>query len=146
MRWTNRPSVNTVKLQVFAGDHAARQSEGNAYQFQFPSNFERAAMCTHTTVPYNLKEDSMSGFNNAEFKNARPQRKLATSKVKLIRKVKHLIRFIQDDGWYLDRTKGSHRHFKHPTKPGIVTVPKQFNADLRLGTLSSALKQAGLKN
>ena len=88
----------------------------------------------------------MSGFNNTEFKNSRPQRKLAKSKVKPIRKVKHLIRFIQEDGWSLDRTKGSHRHFKHSIKPGIVTVPKQPNADLRLGTLKSALKQAGLKN
>ena len=88
----------------------------------------------------------MSGFNNAGFKNARSHRKLAKSKIKPIRKVKHLIRFIQEDGWYLCRIKGSHRHFKHPIKPGIVTVPKQLNADLSLGTLNSALKQAGLKN
>lgn len=87
----------------------------------------------------------MSHFNNAGFKNARPQRKLAKSKVKPIRKVKHLIKFIEMDGWYLDRTKGSHRHYKHPIKPGIVTIPKQLNADMRLGTLNSALKQAGLK-
>lgn len=82
----------------------------------------------------------MSGFNNAELKNTHPQRKLAKSKVTAIRKVKHLIRFIQEDGWHLDRTKGSHRHFKHPIKPGIMTVPKQSNADLRLGTLKNALK------
>ena len=88
----------------------------------------------------------MSDFNNAEFKTDHPQRKLTKSKVKPIRKVKHLIRFIKHDGWYLDRIKGSHRHFKHPIKPGIVTVPKQFNADIRLGTLNSALKQAGLKS
>ena len=88
----------------------------------------------------------MSSFNNREFKNSLSQQKLAKSKVKPIRKVKHLIRFIQEDGWYLDRTKGSHRHFNHPIKPGIVTVPKQLNADIRLGTLNSALKQAGLKN
>ena len=88
----------------------------------------------------------MSGFNKAEFKNARSHRRLAKSKIKPIRKVKHLIRFIQEDRWYLDRIKGSHRHFKHPVKPGIVTVPKQLNADLAPGTLNSALKQAGLKN
>ena len=88
----------------------------------------------------------MSGFNNAGFRNARSDRKLAKSKVKPIRKVKHVIRFIQEDGWYLDRIRGSHRHFKHPIKPGIVTVPKQLNADLAPGTLNSILKQAGLKN
>ena len=74
----------------------------------------------------------MSGFNKAEFKNAHSYRRLAKSKIKPIRKVKHLIRFIQEDRWYLDRIKGSHRHFKHSIKPGIVTVPKQLNADLRL--------------
>ena len=95
---------------------------------------------------YYILEETMSGFNNAEFHNARSRRKLAKSKVKPIRKVKHLIKFIQEDGWYLDRIRGSHRHFKHPIKPGIVTVPKQLNADLAPGTLNSALKQAGLKN
>jgi len=27
------------------------------------------------------------------------------------------------DGWYLVRVRGSHHHFKHPIKPGMVTVP-----------------------
>ena len=88
----------------------------------------------------------MSRFSNAEYKNTRSRRKIAKSKVKPIRKVKHLIKFIKEDGWYLDRTKGSHRHYKHPIKTNTVTVPKQFNADIRLGTLNSALKRAELKN
>ena len=87
----------------------------------------------------------MSRFSNAGFKNDRPERKLTDSKVKPNWKVKSVIEFIKMDGWYLDRTKGSHRHFKHPSKPGIVTVPKQLNAELRRGTLNSVLKQAGLK-
>lgn len=72
-------------------------------------------------------------------------RKFVKSRVKPIRKVKHLIKFIEDDGWNLHRTRGGHKHFKHPNKPGIVTVPKQVNADIRPGTLNSALKQAGVK-
>ncbi|HMO66169.1 MAG TPA: type II toxin-antitoxin system HicA family toxin [Verrucomicrobiota bacterium] len=32
------------------------------------------------------------------------------------------MRLIQGDGWFLARTRGSRRHFKHPAKPGIVTV------------------------
>ena len=72
-------------------------------------------------------------------------RKSTKSRVKPIRKVKHLIKFIKDDGWNLHRVRGGHKHFKHPSKAGIVTVPKQLNADIRLGTLNSALKQAGLK-
>jgi predicted RNA binding protein YcfA (HicA-like mRNA interferase family) len=30
---------------------------------------------------------------------------------------------LEQDDWNLDRTRGSHRQFKHPTKPGLVTVP-----------------------
>ena len=35
---------------------------------------------------------------------------------------KDVIRKLEADGWSLIRTKGSHHHFKHPTKPGLVTV------------------------
>jgi predicted RNA binding protein YcfA (HicA-like mRNA interferase family) len=37
-------------------------------------------------------------------------------------KVKEVIRLLEEDGWYLARTKGSHRQFKNPNKPGAVTV------------------------
>jgi predicted RNA binding protein YcfA (HicA-like mRNA interferase family) len=50
-----------------------------------------------------------------------------------------------DDGWCLAATRGSHRQFKHPSKPGGVTVPVKPNDDLAPGTLDSILKQAGLK-
>lgn len=55
-----------------------------------------------------------------------------------------LIRMLQDDGWKIVRTKGSHHHMKHPTKPGLVTVPHP-KKDLPVGTVGSILKQAGLK-
>lgn len=60
-------------------------------------------------------------------------------------KVKHALRIIKDDGWVHVRTRGSHRQFKHPTKPGRVTVPGKPNDDLAPGTVNSLLKQAGLK-
>jgi len=60
-------------------------------------------------------------------------------------KVRDLTRVIQRDGWYLVRIRGSHRQFKHPTKPGLVTLPGKPNDDLSLRTLMSILKQAGLK-
>jgi len=60
-------------------------------------------------------------------------------------KVRDLIRVIQRDGWYLVRTRGSHRQYKHPVKPGLVTIPGNTSDDLALGTLKSILKQAGLK-
>ena len=60
-------------------------------------------------------------------------------------KVRDIIKLIENDGWHLDRTKGSHRQFKHPTKPGLVTVAGKPGLDLPPGTLNSILKQAGLK-
>jgi len=51
---------------------------------------------------------------------------------------------ITADGWYEVRVKGSHHHFKHPTKPGIVTV-KHPEKDMPMGTANSVLRQAGLK-
>ena len=60
-------------------------------------------------------------------------------------KVRELIRLLAADGWYLARTRGSHRQYKHPTKPGHVTVAGSGNDDLAPGTINSILKQAGLK-
>ena len=60
-------------------------------------------------------------------------------------KVSDILRMLGDDGWYLASTKGSHRQFKHPSKPGRVTVAGKPSADLAPGTLNSILKQSGLK-
>ena len=49
------------------------------------------------------------------------------------------------DGWELVRTKGSHHHFKHPTKKGIVTIPHP-KKDIPKGTVGNILRQAGLKS
>jgi len=60
-------------------------------------------------------------------------------------KVRDALRLIEDDGWVLVVTRGSHRQFKHPTKPGRVTVAGRASDDLPPGTLNSILKQAQLK-
>lgn len=60
-------------------------------------------------------------------------------------KVREAIRVIEDDGWYLVATRGSHRQFKHPTKPGRVTIAGKPSDDLAPGTRNSIMKQAGLK-
>ena len=60
-------------------------------------------------------------------------------------KVKELIKRIEGDGWVMSRQRGSHRQFKHPTKPGTVTVSGKPNVDVPPGTLNNVLKQAGLK-
>jgi predicted RNA binding protein YcfA (HicA-like mRNA interferase family) len=60
-------------------------------------------------------------------------------------KVREVIRLIEDDGWRLARQRGSHRIYKHPTKPGTVTVSGKRSDDLRVGTLKSVYRQARLK-
>jgi predicted RNA binding protein YcfA (HicA-like mRNA interferase family) len=60
-------------------------------------------------------------------------------------KVGDILAMLHDDGWYLVGTRGSHRQFKHRTKPGRVTVPGKPSDDLAPGTLNSILKQSGLK-
>lgn len=60
-------------------------------------------------------------------------------------KVAEILRLLQHDGWFLVAQKGSHRQYKHPSKPGRVTVPGKPGDDLAIGTLTSIYKQAGLK-
>ncbi len=60
-------------------------------------------------------------------------------------KVRDIIKLLEQRGWYLARTKGSHRQFKNPDRPGTVTVSGKPNVDVPPGTLNSILKQAGLK-
>ncbi len=54
-----------------------------------------------------------------------------------------VIRKIEADGWYFVRQTGSHRHYRHPTKPGTATVPHP-KADLAKGTLKSISRQTGV--
>lgn len=59
-------------------------------------------------------------------------------------RVRDVIKLIESDGWYLARSRGSHRQFKHPLKKGLVTVAGKPDLDLNPKTLKSILKQAGL--
>ncbi|MBI4411627.1 MAG: type II toxin-antitoxin system HicA family toxin [Deltaproteobacteria bacterium] len=60
-------------------------------------------------------------------------------------KVRDIIKQIEKDGWVLARTRGSHRQYKHPHKPGLITIAGKPNDDLAPGTLNSILKQGGFK-
>jgi predicted RNA binding protein YcfA (HicA-like mRNA interferase family) len=60
-------------------------------------------------------------------------------------KVRELIAEVERDGWRQVAQKGSHRQYKHPTKPGRVTIPGHFGDDVPIGTLNSVKKQARLK-
>jgi predicted RNA binding protein YcfA (HicA-like mRNA interferase family) len=60
-------------------------------------------------------------------------------------KVRDIIRLLEEDGWFLVATRGSHRQYKHPVRSGRVTVAGKPSDDLAPGTLNSILKQSGLK-
>ena len=60
-------------------------------------------------------------------------------------KVRDVLKRLLADGWYIDRTRGSHRQLRHPNKSGQVTVPGHPYDELAPGTLNSILTQAGLK-
>ncbi|MDR1687499.1 MAG: type II toxin-antitoxin system HicA family toxin [Clostridiales bacterium] len=55
-----------------------------------------------------------------------------------------LLKILNKDGWYKVEQNGSHIQLEHDTKKGKVTVPNH-NGDLKVKTLNSILKQAGLK-
>lgn len=60
-------------------------------------------------------------------------------------KVRDVIKRLEHNGWYLARTKGSHRQFKHPVKPGFVTVAGKMSVDVPIGTLKSIWRQAQIE-
>lgn len=60
-------------------------------------------------------------------------------------KVRDIVQKVEADGWYPVAQKGSHQQFKHPSKPGKVTIAGHPSAEMDKGTYNNILKQAGLK-
>jgi predicted RNA binding protein YcfA (HicA-like mRNA interferase family) len=62
-------------------------------------------------------------------------------------KYRDLIKRVEADGWRLERSVGSHMQFRHPSKPGTVTISAggELGRDVPIGTMNSVLRQAGLK-
>lgn len=60
-------------------------------------------------------------------------------------KVKELITLLENDGWLCVRQNGSHRQYRHSTKPGTVTVAGKPSIEVPPGTPHSIAEQAGLK-
>ncbi len=63
----------------------------------------------------------------------------------LVKKVKQVIKVLEADGWYLARTRGSHRQYKHPSKSGTVTVSGKSSVDVPIGTLKNIWRQAQIE-
>jgi len=61
-----------------------------------------------------------------------------------MKKVSEVLKMLEKDGWYILRTKGSHRQLKHPIKSGLITVPGKLSSDIPKGTLGSIMRRAGL--
>jgi predicted RNA binding protein YcfA (HicA-like mRNA interferase family) len=61
-------------------------------------------------------------------------------------KVRDVFRRLQDDGWFVARTRGDHRVLKHPSKPGIVVLPGHPSDEMAPGTLKSVWQQAQLED
>ena len=60
-------------------------------------------------------------------------------------KVREAIRLLEKHGWVEMRSRGSHRHFKHPGEAFVITVPGNDGKELAPGTLNAILKKARLK-
>ena len=62
-------------------------------------------------------------------------------------KYRECVKLVESHGWVLHRSRGSHFHYRHPTRPGIVTIPARgkMNAEVPPGTLNSILKEAGIR-
>ena len=57
-------------------------------------------------------------------------------------KIKEILKILKKEGWFLARTKGSHRQYKHPEKTGLVTISGKLSDEIAKGTLNSLYKQA----
>jgi len=60
-------------------------------------------------------------------------------------KVSEVLKAIKDDGWFQVAQRGSHRQFKHPSKPAKVTIAGKPTDELAKGTQMSIMKLAGLR-
>jgi len=60
-------------------------------------------------------------------------------------KVQEVTALVEADGWYLVRTWGDHRQYKHPTKPGLVTIAGNRSRNVPPGTIANIFRPAGLR-
>jgi predicted RNA binding protein YcfA (HicA-like mRNA interferase family) len=63
----------------------------------------------------------------------------------MVHTVREALALLRRDGWVLIAQEGSHRQFKHPVKPGKVTVNGKPSRDIPPKTWNSIVRQAGLK-
>lgn len=62
------------------------------------------------------------------------------------KKVREVVFALESNGWILVRRRGSHRVYKHPEHPRLVTVAGASNDNLPAGTLASIRRDSGLED
>ena len=124
---------------------AAARNHAKADQTPTKTNqtrLNRPMIEEHRPKPEGPQEKSLAEW---EWVRKSPLARLSRYRYTSSVKVSEVLKRIAADGWVLVRTKGSHRQFKHPTKPGLVTVAGLPSEDVDRGTLNSIMKQSGLK-
>lgn len=61
----------------------------------------------------------------------------------MVRKVRDIIRRLESEGWYYVGSRGDHHYYKHPTKPGKITVAGSSNDDVVHKSYASIARMAG---
>lgn len=57
---------------------------------------------------------------------------------------KHLIKILENNGYFYKRAKGSHQLYYDPLNNRTVIVPVHGGKDMKKGTFLAILKQAGI--
>lgn len=61
-------------------------------------------------------------------------------------KVREAIKRIEAEGWQVTRVRGSHRQYRHPARPGVVTIAGKPSDTLHPKTWASIVRQAGMRD
>lgn len=113
--WTWRPTC----FKEAAGDSPRKPEDGSVGR--------RAGL---RQLPSNLRADAKRAVYHV------------THRIEVERDSRKLIRLLERDGWVRVAVRRSHWQFKHPERPGRITVPHP-DRDIKRGTLASIYRQAG---
>jgi len=113
-----------LQMEPYLPQRGPRQLGSLAGEIQVPDDFDDS-----------LPEELLAAFEGTD---------TSDDSIAASVKVNEIIRLIERDGWRQVAQRGSHRQFKHPDRPGRVTVAGKPSDDLAPGTLNSILKQSGL--
>lgn len=87
------------------------------------------------------KDDGIMSFTFILYKGIISVTEISPVQISSSMKVCEVIKRLEADGWYIDRTKCNHRQFKHPNKLDTVTVSGKPSVDVPIGTLNNIWRQ-----